>query len=86
MDRRLYKLLGTKIFLALILVPVNGFTQDITGAWAGYLLVNDIKVPYELVISGEKKNLSGYSMLTFTFDGIENVGVKTIEIKMKREA
>src|SRR5215510_7849355 len=23
-------------------------------------------------------------MLTFTFDGVENVGVKTIEIKMKR--
>jgi hypothetical protein len=39
-------------------VPFNGFAQDITGAWAGYLLVNDIKVPYELVISGEKKNLS----------------------------
>ena len=84
MDKRLYKLLGTKIFLALVLVPFNGFAQDITGTWAGYLLVNDIKVPYELVISGEKKNLSGYSMLTFTFDGVENVGVKTIEIKMKR--
>ena len=84
MDKALYKLVGTKILLALLLLPFKGFTQDITGAWAGYLLVNDIKVPYELVISGEKKNLSGYSMLTFIFDGVENVGVKTIEIKMKR--
>jgi len=84
MDKRLYKLSGTKILLALFFLPFNGFAQDLTGAWAGYLLVNDIKVPYELVISGEKKNLSGYSMLTFTFDGVENVGVKTIEIKMKR--
>ena len=80
----MYKLLGTKIFVALVLLPFNSFAQDITGSWAGFLLVNDIKVPYELVISGEKKNLSGYSMLTFTFDGVENVGVKTIEIKMKR--
>ena len=48
------------------------------------MLVNDTKVPYELVISGDKNNLSGYSMLTFTFDGVENVGVKTTEIKIKR--
>ena len=48
------------------------------------MLVNDTKVPYELVISGNKNNLSGYSMLIFTFDGVENVGVKTMEIKIKR--
>ena len=46
--------------------------------------INDTRVPYELVISGDKKNLSGYSLITFTFDGVENVGVKTMEIKIKR--
>jgi len=48
------------------------------------LQINDTKVPYELVISGDKKNLNGYSLITFTFDGVENVGVKTMEIKIKR--
>ena len=83
MRRCFYKSTGI-IILILLFLPLKNIAQDITGAWAGYLLVNDIKVPYELVISGEKKSLNGYSMLTFTFDGVENVGVKTVEIKMKR--
>lgn len=86
MDRCFYKSVGVKIFLILFFSPLQNFAQDITGAWAGFLLVNDIKVPYELVISGNKNNLSGYSMLTFTFDGVENVGVKTMEIKIKRSS
>jgi hypothetical protein len=84
MDRRFYKLFGVKFFLLLFFLPLENFAQDITGTWAGFLLINDTKVPYELVISGDKKNLSGYSMITFTFDGVENVGVKTMEIKIKR--
>ena len=76
--------LRVKFFLILFFLPLQNFAQDITGTWAGFLLVNDTKVPYELVISGHKNNLSGYSMLTFTFDGVENVGVKTTEIKIKR--
>jgi len=71
-------------FLLLFFLPLVNFAQDITGTWAGFLLINDTKVPYELVISGDKKNLSGYSMITFTFNGAENVGVKTMEIKIKR--
>ncbi len=68
----------------MLLLTLQNFAQDITGAWSGFLLVNDTKVPYELVISGDKKNLSGYSMLTFTINGVENVGVQTVEIKRKR--
>jgi hypothetical protein len=70
--------------LALFFLPIQNFAQDITGTWAGFLQINDTKVPYELVISGDKKNLNGYSLITFTFDGVENVGVKTMEIKIKR--
>jgi len=77
---------AVKTFLILFFLPLRNFAQDITGTWSGFLLVNDTKVPYELVISGDKKNLSGYSMLTFTFNGIENVGVKTTEIKIKRSS
>jgi len=84
MDRRFYTLFGVKFFLLLFFLPLENFAQDITGTWSGFLLINDTKVPYELVVSGDKKNLSGYSMTTFTFDGVENVGVKTMEIKIKR--
>jgi hypothetical protein len=78
------KIFEVKNFVILMFLPVQCLAQDITGNWAGYLQINDTKVPYELVISGDKKNLSGYSLITFTFDGVENVGVKTMEIKIKR--
>jgi len=84
MERCFYKSVAVNFFLILFFLPRQNFAQDITGTWAGFLLVNDTKVPYELVISGHKNNLSGYSLLTFTFDGVENVGVKTTEIKIKR--
>jgi len=84
MRRYFYEFFGIKTVLVLFFLPVQAFAQDITGAWSGFLQINDTKVPYELVISGDKKSLSGYSMLIFTFDGVENVGVKTMEIKIKR--
>src|SRR5690349_4037366 len=84
MKRYFNKFLELKNILVFLFLPIQVFAQDITGSWSGFLQINDTKVPYELVISGDKKNLSGYSMLTFTFDGVENVGVKTTEIKIKR--
>ena len=79
-----YRFFNLKGVLILFLLPIEVFAQDITGTWSGFLQINDTKLPYELVISGDKKSLSGYSMLIFTFDGVENVGVKTMEIKIKR--
>src|SRR5258708_4936920 len=73
-----------KTLLILFLLPVQVFAQDITGAWTGFLQIGDNKLPYELVISGNKNKLSGYSLLVFTFNGIENVGVKTMELKTRR--
>jgi len=84
MHQCFYKSFATKFLTALFFLPLQNFAQDITGTWAGFLQINDTKVPYELVVSGDKKNLSGYSLITFTFDGVENVGVKTMEIKIKR--
>ena len=84
MHQCFYKSLAIKFLLALLFLPLQNFAQDITGTWAGFLQINDTRVPYELVISGDKKNLNGYSLITFTFDGVENVGVKTMEIKIKR--
>ena len=73
-----------KFFLVLIFFPLTTFAQDITGSWSGYLQVGDTQLPYELVISGKGNSLNGYSLLVFTFNGVENVGIKTMECKMKR--
>ena len=73
-----------KTLLILLALPFQVFAQDLTGVWTGFLEMGESKLPYELVISGEKKNLSGYSLMTFTFNGAENVGLKTMEIKVKR--
>ena len=73
-----------KTILVLFLLPLDVCAQDLTGVWTGFLETGDQKVPYELVISGDKKNLSGYSLTVFTFNGVENVGVKTIDIKVKK--
>ena len=84
MKRYFYKFFDAKSILILFFTPIQMCAQDITGTWSGFLQINDTKLPYELVISGDKKNLTGYSMLIFMFDGVENVGVKTAEIKIKR--
>jgi len=68
----------------ILLLPLRVAAQDLTGIWTGFLEFGDNKLPYELVISGEKDKFSGYSLMTFTFNGVENVGVKTMEIKVKR--
>jgi hypothetical protein len=73
-----------KTSLLFFLLPLQVCAQDLTGVWTGFLETGNQKVPYELVISGGKKNLSGYSMIVFTFDGVENIGVKTMDIKVKR--
>jgi hypothetical protein len=73
-----------KTLLILLALPLQVFAQDLTGIWTGFLEMGESKLSYELVISGDKKNLSGYSLMTFTFNGVENVGLKTMEIKVKR--
>jgi hypothetical protein len=73
-----------KTFLISFLFPLQLFAQDLTGIWTGFLFVGENKLPYELVISGDKKKLSGYSLIVFTFGGVENVGLKEMDIKIKR--
>jgi hypothetical protein len=75
-----------KLFLILLLLPFSLFAQDITGIWIGYLKTTDNTLPFELAISGEgkKENFTGYSHTVFTFNGIDNIGVKTIELKSKK--
>lgn len=72
--------------LIFFLFPLAAFAQDITGIWVGYLKTTDNTLPFELAISGEKgkENFTGYSHTVFTFNGVDNIGVKTIVLKNKK--
>ena len=82
--RLFYGLFRKNILWLLFLLPVQCFTQNLAGIWSGFLQIGDEKFPYELVISGSSNSLQGYSLMIFTFNGVENVGIKTMELKMKR--
>ena len=72
-------------FPIFFLIPVHLFAQEITGIWTGYLKTTDNTLPFELAISAEgKENYGGYSHTVFTFNGIDNIGVKTIKLKNKK--
>jgi hypothetical protein len=74
-----------RFFLILFFLPLHLLAQDITGIWIGYLEAAGSKLPFELAISGDgKENFTGYSHTTFTFNGVDNIGVKTIELKNKK--
>jgi hypothetical protein len=68
------------------LLPFTCIAQDITGIWVGYLKTTDNTLPFEVAISGEakKENFTGYSHTVFTFNGVDNIGVKTIVLKNKK--
>ena len=71
--------------LIFCLLPIQIFAQDITGIWTGTLTTENALVRYELSISENKNVLSGYSLSIFTFDGVENIGVKEITLKKKKD-
>jgi hypothetical protein len=73
-----------KPLLILFLLPVQLFAQDIAGIWTGVMQTTGSQLLYELVISENKDKLTGYSLTVFTFDGIENMGVKTMKLKNKK--
>src|SRR6266487_435025 len=72
-----------KMLLLILLLPFKLFAQDITGVWTGFLQTTGSEVPYELAISGNKDKLTGYSLTIFTFDGIQNTGMKSMKLKNK---
>lgn len=74
-----------KSVLLFLFFPVGLFAQDVTGIWTGFINTSGTSLPYELAISQAKDKLTGYSLTIFTFDGIENVGVKSMKIKKKKE-
>jgi hypothetical protein len=65
--------------------PVWISAQDITGVWTGYIKTPGSQLEYELAISGGDKKLSGYSLIIYPKDGIENIGIKTAKIKQGKK-
>ncbi|HEY4875283.1 MAG TPA: hypothetical protein VIH86_06910, partial [Puia sp.] len=72
-----------KTFFILFLFPVKLFSQDITGMWTGHIQTMGTQLPFEIVISQSNDKLSGYSLTTFTINGSENTGIKSIKLKNK---
>jgi hypothetical protein len=71
-----------KIFATIFfLFPLSVSAQDITGVWTGYIKTPGSQLEYELAISGGDKKFSGYSLIIYPKDGIENIGIKTAKIK-----
>jgi hypothetical protein len=75
-----------RITLYIILFfPIGLFAQDITGVWTGYIKTPGSQLEYELAISGGEKDLSGYSLIIYPKDGIENIGIKKAKIKQTKK-
>lgn len=58
--------------------------QDLTGMWSGYLQTPETRLDYEMAIYNNGKNMSGYSCIIYEKDGVENIGVKTMKLRYKK--
>ena len=65
--------------------PLCLLAQDITGVWTGYIKTPGSELEYELAISSGDKWMSGYSLIIYPKDGIENIGIKTAKIKQSKK-
>ena len=74
-------------FVSLIcfFLPLCISGQDISGVWTGYIKTPGSQLEYELAISDGDKKLSGYSLIIYPKDGIENIGIKTAKIKQTKK-
>jgi hypothetical protein len=59
--------------------------QPVEGLWVGSLKTKGSQVHYELWITKEKENYSGYALSLMVIDGVENIGVKTVKLKLKNK-
>jgi hypothetical protein len=76
-----------KFLFLILLFPLHGFAQDISGVWKGTMYNDTTKqyLQYELAINDNNGKLTGYSYTIFVIDGIKNVGVKSIKIKKGKD-
>ena len=75
-----------KTLLLFIIFPLKLFCQDITGLWVGAMYNDTTRnfIPYEIFINSDNGKYTGYSRTTFSIDGIENIGVKSLKIIQRK--
>jgi hypothetical protein len=75
------------VFVCVLFIYSNNFAQqqDVSGVWKGLLYVDSTKayLPYEIAISDQKKNMTGYSRIIFFEKGLEESGYEELNIKWK---
>ena len=64
----------------LFLLPLQLFSQDLSGIWVGTISSTQTQMPFELAIN---QDMTGYSMITFMFKGAEKTAVKKIMLLRK---
>jgi hypothetical protein len=71
--------------LIILLLPISSFSQDISGVWVGNMYNDTTRenIHYELAINQSDSKVDGYSHTTFMINGVKNIGVKEVKIKMK---
>ncbi|HVV04784.1 MAG TPA: hypothetical protein VHC96_11215 [Puia sp.] len=69
-----------KAIFVLLLLPLQLFSQDLSGIWVGTIATTETQMPFELAIN---QDMTGYSMITFVFKGAEKTAVKKINLIRK---
>lgn len=72
----------TQFLIILTFLANSIISQELVGAWTGYLKTPGSELPYELSITESNNKYAGYSMIIYPKDGVENIGVKTAKIKV----
>ena len=69
-----------KFVFILFLLPLQLFSQDLSGIWVGTIATSETQMPLELVLN---QDMTGYSMISFTFKGGEKMAVKKMALIRK---
>lgn len=74
-----------KIIIIVLLFPFLIKAQDLSGTWKGFFEAAGNNIQYELYIHEGLDGLEGYAMTSIVIDGIENIGIKEIALKIKKD-
>jgi hypothetical protein len=79
--------LPMNFILIILLLPISSFSQDISGVWVGNMYNDTTRenIHYELAINQSDSKVDGYSHTTFMINGVKNIGVKEVKIRMKND-
>jgi hypothetical protein len=73
-----------KAIFLLLFLPLSFFGQNLAGIWEGYFEAAGNDVPYELFITDNEGQLEGYAMTTIEIKGSQNVGIKSVKFRIKK--